>query len=134
MPVSLQSNHSKLFIMKNRNQLIFRIATGLLTVLMLLGVGMYFTQHDTVSGTFERLGYPAYLVYPLAIAKLLGLVAIWTNKSQTLKEWAYAGFFFDFVLAITAHLAVNDGEFAGAAVALVLLLTSYYFGSRQETA
>ncbi len=118
--------------MKNRNQLIFRIATGLLTALMLLGVGMYFTQHDTVSATFERLGYPAYLVYPLAIAKLLGLVAIWTNKSQILKQWAYAGFFFDFVLAITAHISVNDGEFAGAAVALVLLLTSHYFGRKLD--
>jgi len=42
-----------------------------------------------------------------------------------LKEWAYAGFFFDFVLAFFAHFMVNDGEFAPALVALVLLFTSY---------
>ena len=52
--------------------------------------------------SFTQLGYPAYLIYPFATAKLLGLVAIWTKKSETLKEWAYAGFTFDFLLAISA--------------------------------
>ncbi|TNE51056.1 MAG: DoxX family protein [Deltaproteobacteria bacterium] len=79
-----------------------------------------------VAKTFTKLGYPTYIIYPLAVVKILGLIAIWTKKSQRLKEWAYAGFFFDLVLAISAHIAVQDGEFAPAVVALVLLLTSYF--------
>ena len=59
------------------------------------------------------------------MAKLLGLVAIWTKLSNALKEWAYAGFFFDFVLAFMAHWAVGDGDYAPPIVAAILLLISY---------
>ena len=83
-----------------------------------------------VSETFLRLGYPTHIIYPLAVAKILGLVAIWTKKSETLKEWAFAGFFFDFVLAALAHINVNDGEYAPALVALILVLVSYFFDKK----
>jgi len=113
-----------------RNKLIFRIALGLVTALMLMSSSMYFFKHDMVSDTFTKLGYPTYIIYPLAIAKLLGLVAIWTNKSKLLKEWAYAGFFFDFILALGAHLAISDGEFAPALVGIVLIVLARFFDKR----
>jgi hypothetical protein len=102
------------------------VSTGLLTAMMLLSAGMYIFNHAEISETFLALGYPTHIIYPLAIAKILGLVAIWTNFSKSLKEWAYAGFFFDFVLAFAAHTMVSDGEFGGALVALVLLFVSYF--------
>ncbi|MEM1124457.1 MAG: DoxX family protein [Bacteroidota bacterium] len=105
---------------------IYRISTGLLTLMMLLSAGMYIFNHAEVSQSFTKLGYPAYIVYPLAVAKILGLIAIWTDQSKSLKEWAYAGFFFDFVLAFFAHLMIGDGEFAPAIVATLLLFTSYF--------
>ena len=108
------------------------ISTGLLTAMMLMSAGMYFLNNEMVRETFIRLGYPAYMVYPLASAKILGLTAILTNKSKTLKEWAYAGFFFDFVLALTAHLNINDGEYAPAAFAILLLAVSYVFGRKLQ--
>ena len=55
---------------------------------------MYFTKYEMVKGFFQSLGYPIYLIYPLATAKVLGIIAIITKKSRLLKEWAYAGFFF----------------------------------------
>ena len=79
---------------------------------MLISAGMYFFNNGVVAEIFTQLGYLTYIIYPLAIAKILGLVAIWTKKSNTLKEWAYAGFFFDFILALSAHLYVKDGKFA----------------------
>ena len=85
-----------------------------------------------VSETYTKLGYPTYIICPLAVAKILGLIAIWTKKSQTLKEWAYAGFFFDFLLASAAHIAIGDGEFAPLLVAIVLLLISYIFDKKIE--
>lgn len=115
---------------QKRNRIIYFVATGLLTALMLMSAGMYFFNHEMVAETFGKLGYPSYIIYPLAIAKILGLIAIWTKKSNTLKEWAYAGFFFDFVLAISAHLYVKDGEFAPALVAIFLLIVSYIFDKK----
>jgi len=113
-----------------RDKIIYFVTTGLITLLMLFSAGMYFAKYPEVAKTFTKLGYPTYIIYPLAIAKLLGLVAIWTKWSNTLKEWAYAGFFFDFVLAAAAHIVVKDGQSIPAIVATVLLLTSYVFEKR----
>ena len=107
-------------------KVIYWVSTGLLTVLILFSAGNYIFNNEAFSEIFTTLGYPTYIIYPLAIAKLLGLLAIWTKKSKTLKEWAYAGFFFDFVLAIFAHLNVNDGAFPFPLIALILLMTSYF--------
>jgi hypothetical protein len=62
----------------------------------------------------------------LAIAKIAGVITLLTRFHSTLKEWAYAGFFFNFLLAAGAHLSAGDGEAGAAFVALVLLLTSYF--------
>lgn len=113
--------------MEKRNKIIYWIATGLLTAMLLMSASMYIFNNEMVGETFITLGYPAYLVYPLAIAKLLGLLAILTKKSAVLKEWAYAGFFFDFLLATGAHLIVGDGDFPGAVMAIVLLVVSYIY-------
>ncbi len=110
----------------------YLVSTGLLTLFMLMSVGMYFFNHEMVKETFTNLGFPTYIIYPLAIAKILGLIAIWTKKSNALKEWAYAGFFFDFLLAFVAHIAIKDGEFAGALIATVLLFTSYIFEKKLD--
>ncbi len=106
------------------DKVIYLVSTGLLTALMLMSAGMYFFNNAMVVETFTALGYPTYIIYPLAILKLLGLVAIWTKVSKYLKEWAYAGFFFDFVLALSAHLAINDGEHWPALVAIILVIVS----------
>ena len=111
-------------------KIVYFVATGLLTLLMLFSAGMYIFNNAEVAKIFTLLGYPTYVIYPLAIAKLLGLVAIWSNYSKSLKEWAYAGFFFDFVLALAAHLAVNDGDGIGAVLALVFLAGSYIAGKK----
>ncbi len=108
-----------------RNRIIYLIATGLLTALMLMSAGMYLFNYEMVAPVFSKLGYPGYIIYPLAIVKILGLIAIWTKKSNMLKEWAYAGFFFDVVLALSAHLYIKDGEFAASLVAIVLVIVSY---------
>jgi len=113
-----------------QEKIIYYTTTGLLTVMMIMSVGMYLFNHEMMAETFTKLGYPSYIIYPLAGAKVLGLIAIWTNLSKTLKEWAYAGFFFDFILAISAHINIADGEHIPAIIALVLLLTSYIYSKK----
>lgn len=106
-------------------KLIFYISTVLLSLLMMFSAGMYIFNNEAVNGMFQNFGYPTYIVYPLAIAKLLGIITLWIPKWKTLQEWAYAGFFFDFVLAFFAHYMIGDGEQSGAIMALVLLAVSY---------
>ncbi len=119
-------------MIENKTRFTFFISTVLLSALMLMSAGMYVFNHEMVRETFINLGYPTYIIYPLAIAKILGLIAIWANKSRSLKEWAYAGFFFDFVLAFAAHIAIGDGEFAPALVAIILLFISYFTGRQAQ--
>ena len=116
--------------MEKRNKIIYWIATGLLSALMLMSASMYIFNYEMVSQTFINLSFPVYIIYPLAIAKILGIIAILSNKSKFLKEWAYAGFFFDFVLALSAHWVINDGEFIPAFVAIVLLIVSYRYDKK----
>lgn len=108
---------------------IYWISTRLLSLLMLMSAGMYIFDHDTIAEFFTGFGYPTYIIYPLAIAKILGVIAILTRKSEVLKEWAYAGFFFDFLLAFQAHINAEDGSFGLPIVALVLLIVSYKYQS-----
>lgn len=114
-----------------KNKIVYLVSTGLLSAMMLFSAFMYFFKYQEVADTFEKLGYPAYLVIPLAIAKLLGVVAIWLRKSKILMEWAYTGFFFNFLLAASAHMKINDGEYGAALVALALLVVSYLFQRKQ---
>lgn len=93
---------------------------------MMLASGIiYLVNYAEAAKIFNSLGYPAYLVYPLGIAKILGVIAILTKKSRTLKDLAYAGFFYDFILALAAHINARDGGFAFPVIALVLLIVSY---------
>jgi len=108
-------------------KIIYYVSTGLLTVLLLFSAGMYFFNHAEIAGVFTDLGYPTYIIYPYAFAKLLGVMTIWLGGNTILKEWAYAGFFFAFVLAFFAHVMVGDGAQFGAVIGLVLLMTSYIY-------
>lgn len=114
-----------------KEKVIFFVSFGLITLLMLFSAGMYFFKHDVVKAMFVNFGYPTYIIYPLAIAKLLGLLAIWTNRFRVLKQWAYAGFFFDFVLAFMAHrMATDPDNGLLPLVALALLSIAFYFDKK----
>lgn len=73
------------------------------------------------------LGFPGYFVYPLAIAKLLGLAAILTHRSRTLTGLAFAGFFYDVVLALFAHTAQADWARAAVAVLGIVSTVAAYW-------
>ncbi len=113
-----------------KNKIVYYIVTGLFSASMSISILMYFFAHDMAIEAFTKLGFPTYIIYPLAIAKLLGLVAIWTNKSKLLTQWAYAGFTFNLLLGVSAHINVNDGEYIPAAIALVLVTISRLFNQK----
>ncbi|MDB2462750.1 DoxX family protein [Algibacter sp.] len=109
----------------NFNKIIYYAATAILTLVVLFSVNMYFFKHEMIKGAFTSLGYPTYIIYPYAVMKLLGLVAVWTPSFKVLKEWAYAGFFYAFILAFFAHIMKADGGQGTAMVAFIALVVSY---------
>ncbi len=75
-----------------------------------------------------RLGYPPHFATLLGAWKVLGAVALLAPRRPLLKEWAYAGMFFDFSAAVVAHGAAGDGvaAFVGPALSILALVASWY--------
>ncbi len=111
-------------------KIIYWITTGILCAIMLYSATMYFINTEMIKGFFESFNYPTYIVIPLAIAKILGVITILSNKVTWLKEWAYAGFFFDVVLAFTAHMVAEDGGALFSIIAFFALIGSYTSGKK----
>lgn len=88
---------------------------------------MYLTKLEMVQGFYTALGFPTWLIIPSAIAKLLGIVAVLSRTSTLLKEWAYAGFFFDALLATAAHHFAGHGIVGLSLLALVMVVVSRGF-------
>jgi hypothetical protein len=92
----------------------------------------YLIEAPRMTHTITQLGYPEYFMGILGVAKLLGIAAIVTGISPTLKEWAYAGFTFDVCGAFASHLGAGD-SLAVALVPLAFLvvqLASYFTWKR----
>jgi hypothetical protein len=89
---------------------------------------MYFTKTELIKSFFENFNYPTYVVIPLAILKILGVAMILWRPSKSLTEWAYAGFFFDLVLATAAHHYAGDGIIGFSFYGLVAIFPSYFLG------
>src|SRR5688500_20293949 len=81
--------------------------------------------------TFEellRLGYTAHFATLRGIWKVLGALALLAPGYPLLKEWAYAGLFFDFSGALVAYAAVGDGaaSYIGPLASLAALIASWW--------
>ncbi|MEM9680224.1 MAG: DoxX family protein [Bacteroidota bacterium] len=109
-------------------QVLYWLATALLCGIMLYSAYMYFTNTSTIKGFFESFNYPTYIVIPLAVLKVLGVIMILWRRSQWLTEWAYAGFFFDLVLATAAHHDAGHGIVGFSLYGLIAIFPSYFLG------
>ncbi|UMB54279.1 DoxX family protein [Lutibacter sp. A64] len=112
------------------NKIIYWLSTGLLSALLLMSAGMYIFNNAEVSKMFIGFGYPVYIIYPLAVAKILAVGVLVTQKQSKIKEWTYSALFFEFILAFFAHVMIKDGGQMAAIIALVLLVVSYVFGRK----
>jgi len=87
---------------------------------------LYLTHSPRMITRLSELGYPLYLLDILGTAKILGAVALVVPNFRRLKEWAYAGFVFDFVGAIWSHVEIQGlGHALIPCIPLTLVLTSY---------
>src|SRR5260221_13001736 len=71
------------------------------------GVAQLARVPGVVDGFVRVLGYPPYFVTILGFWKVLGAIAILVPRFPRLKEWAYAGIFFDLTGAAASVAAVG---------------------------
>lgn len=112
----------------------FKQAVYWITTAILCGIMMYSAQLSVFNTSlaqnlFVSYNYPSYLVLPLAIAKVLGVIVILWRPHKGLTEWAYAGLFFDLVLATLAHYHAGETWYGLSFIGLVVLGPSYKLGN-----
>jgi uncharacterized membrane protein YphA (DoxX/SURF4 family) len=86
------------------------ITTALVAFSMSGGVAQLMRVPGVVQG-FVQLGYPPYFVTILGFWKVAGAVTILVPRFPRVKEWAYAGIFFDLTGAAWSSAAVHGGAF-----------------------
>jgi len=79
-----------------------------------------------------ELGYPTFFVPFIGIAKLLGVIAILVPGFPRIKEWAYAGLFFDLIGATYSILAIGKPDWMFMIMPLALATASYVFYQKRK--
>ena len=110
-------------------KIIFWIATGFLFLFEgVMPLSTLIFAPDVATAGASYLQYPVYFTYTLIAFKVLGSVTLVTpNLPRQVKEWAYAGFAFNFICASVSHFVVDGMEFVSVFPIIVLgiLIASY---------
>ncbi len=88
--------------------IIYWVSTIIFAALMLLSAYPDIVKNEqAVEIMHNQMGYPEYLIQFIGVAKLLGVIAILIPGFDRIKEWAYAGLFFDLVGATYSAIAAG---------------------------
>jgi hypothetical protein len=93
------------------------------------GVSQIFQYRANPHGVIPVLGYPTYFFAILGFWKVLGAIAVLAPRYPRLKEWAYAGIFFDLTGAAASCAAVGAYGAYGFHVIAPLILTGFLVAS-----
>jgi uncharacterized membrane protein YphA (DoxX/SURF4 family) len=87
--------------------IVYWITTVLIAFFMSGGITQIWQYYANPHGVVPELGYPMYFFAILGFWKVLGAIAILVPRFPRLKEWAYAGIFFDLTGAAASCAAVG---------------------------
>ena len=113
------------------NNLVYWISTIIFSALMIFSaVGGLKPTQQSIQIIHDGLGYPIYFIQFISVAKLLGVIIILIPGRGRIKDWAYAGLFFDLAGAIYSGIAAS-GKFDPLMLTLLIWIVpgilSYYF-------
>ena len=114
-----------------KRQTVRNIAFWTTTILgptsFVIGGVLNLSQSQQVAETMRHLGYPLYFASILGFWKLAGAIAITVPGLPRLKEWAYAGFFFNLTAAAASQAAVGGSavDVIAPLVFLALVMASW---------
>ena len=113
------------------SNIIYWISTILFAGLMIFSAagGLQPTQ-QAIQLIHDQLGYPVYFIPFISVAKVIASIVILIPAiGRSVKEWAYAGLFFDLSGAIYSGIAVSgkfDPQMIGMLIWIVPGVVSYY--------
>lgn len=103
--------------------------TGIVLTSLWFGASGFFelTKNALVWEITQQLGYPAHFIYLLGVAKVSGVIVLLIpNRLLRLKEWVFAGVFFDILFAFGSKVAViGIGAAADAVIAFIMVSVTY---------
>src|SRR3954452_15398928 len=102
------------------------LSTGL-ACLSLFGALTYLAGGAEVVAGFAKAGYPQHLRIVLGIAKPVAAIVLLLPGFALLKEWAYAGVTFAWVMATISSYLSGEGVKTVLPVILLALLAVSYF-------
>ena len=96
--------------MKTTN-ILYWVFTGIFAALMLFSsIDNVSTGKDSVALITDMLHFPTYMIPFLGVAKIIGVIGILVPMlPRWIKEWSYAGLFFDLMGATYAIISVSGG-------------------------
>jgi uncharacterized membrane protein YphA (DoxX/SURF4 family) len=107
--------------------------TAILAFVMISGAYGELTQQWGTLETHTVLGYPLYLLTIIGLWKVLGAITLVVPRFPRLKEWAYAGMFFNMTGAFISHAVVGDGAFHLIATSFIALLVVASWALRPQS-
>jgi hypothetical protein len=87
--------------------LTYWVTTGIAALMLLFSLS-YLTGNEQVVTGFAKAGYPQHLRIVLGIAKPLAAVVLLVPGFALLKEWAYAGASFAWIMAFISATASGE--------------------------
>lgn len=105
-------------------KIVYWITTALTAASLIMAVTYLLGGKEVVEG-FNKVGYPQHLRIVLGIAKPLAGIVLLLPGMARLKEWAYAGVTFAWIMATIANKAAGLPEWFMPPILLALLLVSY---------
>jgi uncharacterized membrane protein YphA (DoxX/SURF4 family) len=108
-------------------RVVYWISTGLLSAAYAVGGYFDVAQPPDVMAQAAHLGYPAYFFTILGVWKLGAVIALLAPGLPRLKEWAYAGIFFNLTGAAASHAVMKDplGNVMTPLIVLAIAMTSW---------
>ena len=111
-----------------KTKIFYWIITGLFSAFMLFSAVPDILVTPEAKTFMNGLGYPTYIIPFLGVAKLLGVIAILIPGFPIIKEWAYAGLFFDLIGATYSGIAMGgfQPQILFMLPPIIFLFLSYY--------
>lgn len=117
-----------------KTKTLYWIFTILFSLLMIFSsVGGVQPSEQALELLHKGMGYPVYFIQFISIAKLIGAITILLPGFNKIKEWAYAGLFFDLIGAIYSGIA-SAGKFDPMMLSMLIWIVpgifSYYYWNK----
>lgn len=117
--------------------ILYWVFTILFAALMIFSsYGSIIVNDDAKKLIHDQLGYPVYFIPFTGYAKLIGSIVILIPGLYAVKEWAYAGLFFDLIAVVYSGIALSgtvDPMMGFMLVWFVPGILSYIFWKKKLT-